>query len=369
MGEHSNPSTAGGEAQFVAPTPRLRERYPDDPRRVDAHRSSQLQRVAQMAARAQAAQDFSNAESSGSASDANPPRVSSPVAAHSAGSSEAQRRQLSREEWLKRELDAERARKRSESRSARRIEQLKSDVHPFSPRREETLMRARQAARGKTIEARAANVRRLLVELQSNAATAYIAIGIKRICDRKGWSPVELAARRRLCMLLFLRELAVPHCWNAQYVRPARRRGSRRMAKPERLGEHLGVVRKYTPCARAIDQRKVLTSVLAAEGHCVEDDQSCNVKTVQRALRDLEDVSLVQSVQVPPSAAEPWELGERQADGSRWAFNRYYVATPGSPKPALMGFWSADDPHGAAVLERPWAGMRPAVPPDPGPPL
>ena len=369
MGEHSNPSTAGGEAQFVAPTPRLRERYPDDPRRVDAHRSSQLQRVAQMAARAQAAQDFSNAESSGSASDANPPRVSSPVAAHSAGSSEAQRRQLSREEWLKRELDAERARKRSESRSARRIEQLKSDVHPFSPRREETLMRARQAARGKTIEARAANVRRLLVELQSNAATAYIAIGIKRICDRMGWSPVELAARRRLCMLLFLRELAVPHCWNAQYVRPQRRRGSRRLAKPERLGEHLGAVRKYTPCARAIDQRKVLTSVLAAEGHCPEDDQSCNVKTVQRALRDLEDVSLVQSVQVPLSAAEPWELGQRQADGTRWAFNRYYVATPGSPKPALMGFWSADDPNGAAVLERPWAGMRAAVPPDPGPPL
>jgi hypothetical protein len=314
-----------------------------------------------MAARAMASQFESTTTDAAASAPQCPPAAGAavaPGAASVAGSS----RRLSREEWLKQELDAERLRKRTEQRTAARIEKLKADVHVFGPRKEESLLRARQAIRAKTIEARPAQVRRQLIELQCDASTAYLVIGLKRLLDERRWSPVDLAARRLLCLLLFLREMAIPHAWNTRHVRPQVRRGSKRLAMPTKLGGHFGTVRKYTPCARAIDQRAVLTQVLAADGHTAEDDRSCSVKTVQRALRALEDVSLIQSVQVPPSAAEPWELGE-----SGYAFNRYYVATPGSPKPALMGYWSADDSCGADVLARPWAGATPQATVDPPP--
>lgn len=268
---------------------------------------------------------------------------------------------ISREAWLKRELEAERLRKRSERRSAEHVAKLRNDVHVFGPRREEAMLRARAAVRARTIEARPAALRRYLRELQSDARTSHYVIGFKRICDARGWSPVDLAARRVLALLLFFRECATPHCWNKRHVRPYVRRGSKRFAKPEAVGGMLGVtVRKFTPAARAVDQRKVLTRVLAADGHSLEEDRSCNVKTVQRAIAALRSVDLVQAVQVPPSAAEAWELGS-----SGWAFNRYYVATPGSPKPALMGYWSAADPFGADVLARPWVGVRPQSTADP----
>lgn len=333
-----------------------------DPSREQAQQRSPRRTFEQMAAAAMAAQD-SSTESGATHARAAPPAVNAAPAASLSGSSpEPTTSRLSREQWLKRELDAERLRKRAEARNKERIAKLANDVHVFGPRREESLLRARQSVRARTIEARPAALRRHLVELQSDARTAYLVVGIKRICDERGWSPVELCARRLLCLLLFLRELAIPHCWNARHVRPQRRRGSKRLAMPEKLGGHFGTVRKFTPCARAVDQRKVLTSVLAGDGHTAEDDHSCNVKTVQRALRALEDVQLIQAVQVPPSAAEPWELGS-----SGYAFNRYYVATPGSPKPALMGWWSANDSDGAEVLRRPWAGMRPTATEDPPP--
>lgn len=333
--------------------------------RFDAHRSSQLRAIEQMAQRAQRAQAFEEQAPTERATVANPPRDSSPADGRRLGSS-----RLSREEWLRRELESERLKNRTTERTQKRVERVQAGLHVFGPRREESLLRARARVRAQTMEARPAALRAFLNQLQLTAATAYLAIGFKRICDGRGWSPVDEAARRRLALLLFFRELAIPHNWNARYVRPRARRGSRRMAKPERLAESgFGVVRKYTPCARAIDQREVLTDVLASDGHSAIDDRSCNVKTVQRALRDLEDVQLVQSVQVPLSAAEPWELGNKKADGTQWAFNRYYVATPGSPKPALMGYYTELDPAGAEVLERPWRGMRPQPPPpDASPP-
>lgn len=331
---------------------RARERATDPSPDKPAARTPRLT-FEQMAARAMALHD----ESAGT--DAAPPSAAAPPVAAAASSPAASvpgsSGRLSREEWLKRELDAERLRKRTERASAERIAKLKDGVHVFGPRKQESLLRARQTVRARTMEARPAQLRRHLVELQADPVTAYLVIGLKRICDARGWSPVDIAARRVFALLLFLRELAIPHAWNTRYVRPRARRGSRRLAAPEKLGgSHFGTVSKFTPCARAIDQRRVLTEVLALEGHSAEDDRSSSVKTVQRALRTLESVSLIQSVQVPPSAAEPWELGE-----SGYAFNRYYVATPGSPKPALMGVWTADDSFGADVLARPWAGMRP----------
>lgn len=276
------------------------------------------------------------------------------------GSTTGERKRLSREEWLRRELEAERLRKRSEARSKARVDKLKAGVHVFGDRKAESVLRARAQTRARTIEARPAKLRELLHELQADASTAYLVIGLKRILNARGWSPVELCSRRVLALLLFLRAIAVPHAWNARHVRPMARRGSKRLSSPERLGGHLGTARKYTPCARAVDQREILTALLAAEGHCDDDDRSCHVKTVQRVLRLLEDVSLVQAVQVPPSAAEPWEIGE-----SGWAFNRYYIATPGSPKPALMGVWTQDDTCGAEMLAQPWTGMVPRAAADP----
>lgn len=384
VGERSDPSETGGEPEFCSPTAReraeriaaesgadweasreWREREkqrsaPDVSAAATAPQPSAAARFEAMAARAQAAQ----AESTGIGAAAQPPQhppaardVVAPAAAPMPGSP-----RLSREQWLKRELEAERLQRRTAQRTKARIEKLREDVHVFGAQREESLLRARAAIRKRTIEARPAKVREYLHELQADARTAYLVVGIKRLCDERGWSPIELCSRRFLCLLLFLRELAIPHCWNSKHVRPQARRGSKRLAKPEAIGGMLGTVRKYTPCARAVDQRKVLTAVLAADGHSPEDDRSCNVKTVQRALRALESVQLVQSVQVPPSAAEPWELGE-----SGYAFNRYYVATPGSPKPALMGWWSSNSTDGAEVLARPWAGMRPISEPAPPP--
>lgn len=240
------------------------------------------------------------------------------------------------------------------------MEKLKAGLHVFGDQKADSVLRARAQTRARTIEARPAKVRELLRELQADPNTAYLVIGLKRILNARGWSPVELCSRRVLALLLFLRAIAIPHAWNARHVRPMVRRGSKRLSSPEKLGGYFGTVRKYTPCARAVDQRTVLTALLAADGHCDDDDRSAHVKTVQRAVRMLEDVSLVQAVQVPPSAAEPWEIGE-----SGWAFNRYYVATPGSPKPALMGVWTADDACGAEMLAQPWTGIVPRAAADP----
>jgi hypothetical protein len=319
-----------------------------------------LEKVQAMAAAAMARHDESTAEAAATIAPQQVPAASAEVdaAAASAGS----RRKLTREQWLKRELEAERLQRRSGERNKARIAKLANDVHVFGDRREESLLRARQEVRARTMEARPAKLREHIRALQCDAATAYLVIGFKRICDERKWSPVDVSARRLLALLLFLRALAIPHAWNTRHVRPQVRRGSKRLAMPTKLGGHFGSVRKYTPCARAIDQRAVLTQVLAQDGHTLEDDRSCSVKTVQRALRALEDVSLVQSVQVPPSAAESWEIGE-----SGYAFNRYYVATPGSPKPALMGVWTADDTCGVDVLERPWAGQTPRPATDPPP--
>lgn len=320
-----------------------------------------------MAAAAVARHDESTAETAVETAPQQVPAASAevPPAAASAGS---RRRKLTREQWLKRELEAEQLQRRANEHSKKRVAKLASGTHVFGPRREEDLLRARQAVRARTMEARSAKVREYLRDLQCNAATAHLVIGFKRICDARKWSPVDIAARRMLALLLFLREVAIPHAWNTRYVRPQVRRGSRRLAEPSKLAGHFGTTRKYTPCARAIDQRAQLTQVLAGDGHSAEDDRRCSVKTVQRALRALEGVSLIQSVQVPPSAAEDWELGKRNpVTGEQHAFNRYYVADPGSPKPALMGVWTVDDTCGLDVLERPWAGMTPRPATDPPP--
>lgn len=286
------------------------------------------------------------------------------------------RTRLPRERWLKQQLETERLQRRTREYNARKrsIEAHKaatlpgSELEVWGPAKTERLLRASAAVRARSIEARPAAVRAQLREQQANPATAHFVIGYKRICDALGWSPIDPWALRLWALILLLRELAIPHCWNAHAVRRPPRRGSRRMSQMERLsigGGGIGV-RHYTPCVRALAQTAI-AEVLAAAGHCDDDDRSCSTKTVQRALRLLEGVDLVQAVQVPAHAAESWELGRRDANGERWSFARYYLATPGSPKPALMGWWSAEDTCGREVLARPWAGATPRPAEDPPP--
>lgn len=231
----------------------------------------------------------------------------------------------------------------------------------WSEGRTRKLLQARSAVRARTMEARAARVRELWCELALDPSTSHYAIGIKRICDQRGWTLADPAAQRVLALLDFLRELSIPHCWNAKYVRPIGRRGSNRMAMPTRGSETFeGVtLRKHTPAVRGVGQG-FLCTVLAAAGHTREDDRRCCSKTVQRALALLEGVGLVQAVQVPAHAAEAFEIGD-----SGHTINRYYLADRGSPKPALMACWLLlEDADGGAVLspahsdvlELPWIG-------------
>jgi hypothetical protein len=248
----------------------------------------------------------------------------------------------------------ERIARRAAAKAATRV--ALADDAVWGPKREKRLVEDR--ARVRPLIERVPSARARFVELAKDPTTAHFAIAIKRVCDEKGWTLADLAARRLLCLLEFHRAAARPQCWNAHRARAPLARG---------LGTFGNVLarakRKFTPCVNAVAQ-PFLAGVLAGPGDGPHDDRSVCRKTVGRLTQLLVVAGVLQAVQVPAHAAESFEVGK-----SGHAIYRYWLADKGSPKPALMGPWNADgDLVDAAILEEPWRGAVVVLPPATAPP-
>ena len=307
--------------------------------------------IADFAARAQAASAIPlEKPADGAVSTAQPGPPLAPQPAPSAAASDPRPR-LPRKQWLQRELAAEKLKERIDRRCKAKAE-MRRELHPdaveWGVERERRLIEARALAR-KAIEGRVSDARAYYAELCSDPSTAHFAIAVKKICDQHGWTLADLAAQRTLALICFLLTLAVPGCWNVRYARPAQRRGGRLV----KLGAAF-TNRKYSPVVRAVAQ-PFLATVIAWRGHCDDDDRSVDRSTVREHMQRLEAMRVVQAVQVPQHAAEPHEIGK-----SGHVINRYWLADKGSPKPALLGCWTADGVCvDVDVLAAPWVGATP----------
>jgi hypothetical protein len=265
-------------------------------------------------------------------------------------------RPLSYDSWLRRELASEQLRKRLERPRVHEKPPLPREAAEWGPLKEKRSIEARAKVRP-LIEGVSA-AKECYRALCLDPTTAHFAIAIKRICDAKGWTLADLAARRALALLEFLRLLARPHCWNARHVRRPRR-GLFSVGAVVASGAQ----RKYSPGVQAVAQ-PFLATVLAWPGHRPDDDRSVNRKTVGRVTALLDLAGVVQAIQVPAHAAESHELGD-----SGHAIHRYWLADRGSPKPALMApFDAAGELVGVDILAAPWRGAVPAVPRSTAPP-
>ena len=226
----------------------------------------------------------------------------------------------------------------------------------WGPNREKRIVEARAKQRPLMESVPKARERHRVLAL--DPTTAHFALAIKRICDEREWTYADQVARRLLTLIEFFREFARPQCWNAHRARAPLPRG---------LGKTSAVLerakRKFSPCATAVAQ-PFLAGVIAGAGDGPNDDRSVCRKTVGRLTALLEDAGVIQCVQVPAHAAESYEVGK-----SGHAIYRYWLADKGSPKPALMGPWTADgDLVDAVILESPWRGATVVLPPATAPP-
>ena len=305
------------------------------------------QTIADLALRAQAADAIpSDSCPTDGVPDLLPVPLLSPAVAPPAGSP-----RLPRREWLKRELAAEQLAARVDRRARAKVRasnNLPEGAAEWGPERERDLVQARAKVRARVIEGRVSDARAYYAELSKDPELCHFAIAVKKICDECGWTLADVAAQRSLAAIAFLLELARPQCWNARYARPP----SRGVSK---LGRSFAT-RKYSPCVRAVSQQ-FLATVLAWRGHTDEDDRGVDRSTVRAHFDRLERHGVVQVVQVPQHAAEPHEIGT-----SGHVINRYWLASRGSPKPALLSCWTLD---GALVdvdvLLAPWVGAKPAI--------
>lgn len=263
----------------------------------------------------------------------------------------------SREQRLKSALAALQLEKRIARRAAAKAAKRSiADDAVWGPNREKRIVEARAKQRPLMESVPKARERHRVLAL--DPTTAHFALAIKRICDEREWTYADQVARRLLTLIEFFREFARPQCWNAHRARAPLPRG---------LGKTSAVLerakRKFSPCATAVAQ-PFLAGVIAGAGDGPNDDRSVCRKTVGRLTALLEDAGVIQCVQVPAHAAESYEVGK-----SGHAIYRYWLADKGSPKPALMGPWTAaGDLVDAVILESPWRGATVVLPPATAPP-
>jgi hypothetical protein len=339
------------EARARAGGAREREGCPDDPRVYVSPRKAALEAIARKAEEAHA-QESTDAEVSASFS----PPITRTASVDPAGEDPQKPfRFLSRKAWLAQELASEQLRARVERPRPARV--LPLTAAEWGPGRDK-IMIERRAKQRPLIES-VSKARERHRELANDPATAHFAIAIKRVCNARGWTLADLAARRALTMLEFLRECARPQCWNARHVRRPRRG----LATLGTAVTASAATRKYSPCVQAVAQ-PFLATVLAWPGHSSTDDRSVNRKTIGRVAQLLVAAGVLQCVQVPAHAAEPHEIGE-----TGHAIYRYWLADRGSPKPALMRPFDADgELVGVEILSEPWRGAVATRPPSTAPP-
>jgi hypothetical protein len=264
----------------------------------------------------------------------------------------------SREQRLKSALAALQLEKRIARRAAAKAATRSAiaDDAVWGPKREKRIVEAR--AKQRPLMERVPKARERFVELTKDPTTAHFAIAIKKLCDEHEWTLADECARRLLTLVEFFREFARPQCWNAHRARAPLPRGLARTGSVLERAK-----RKFSPCATAVAQ-PFLAGVIAGAGDGPNDDRSVCRKTVGRLTALLEDAGVIQCVQVPAHAAESYEVGK-----SGHAIYRYWLADKGSPKPALMGPWTADgDLVDAVILEEPWRGATVVLPPATAPP-
>jgi hypothetical protein len=256
-----------------------------------------------------------------------------------------------RAEWLKAELAAERLRERIR----RRREAKTGKDGEWTAEREATLLKHKAQSRT-LIEGAVSRARERWRELAQHSETAVYAIGFKRLCDARGWTMADLAARRRLAALDFGLRAAHPVRWNP-HRRPML--GKRRGLAP--LSAAFESLRKdYAPCLRGVAQ-KFFCGLLAGPGDTKEDSQAIDRSTVREVMGDLQAFGCLHFYQPPAGAAEAFEVGD-----SGHACNRYWFHVKGNPKPALRCAWDplTGEPLYLEVLELPWLGATPRSPDD-----
>jgi hypothetical protein len=264
------------------------------------------------------------------------------------GGERKKRERLPRAQWLQRELDKERAKKRFSvlglPKRQAAIERLKDGQEAWGPGRTKALCRTRATVRGRVVESSATELRRYFVQLIASTRDKQFAIAIKRICRNAEWALEDMCSRRVVAALDFLRELAIPHRWIPRTARAYRR--GKGLASLEATLD--GMPRPgepgWTPCVRAVSQ-SLIAGVIAAPGR-----PNVDRATVRRVMQRLVDSGVVQSFQVPQDEADPFEIGD-----SGWPTNRYYLAYADSPKPALLQPWGDDGELAwLDVLDLPW---------------
>jgi hypothetical protein len=264
----------------------------------------------------------------------------------------------SREHRLKSALAAlqleKRIARRAAAKAATRV--ALPDDAVWGPKREKRIIEAR--AKVRQLMERVPKARERYADLTKDPTTAHFAIALKKLCDEHEWTLADNVARRLLTLIEFFREFARPQCWNAHRARAPLPRGLGRTGAVLERSK-----RKFSPCVTAVAQ-PFLAGVIADAGDGPNDDRSVCRKTVGRLTQLLVDVGVLQCVQVPAAAAESYEVGT-----SGHAIYRYWLADKGSPKPALMGPWTADGALvDVAILDEPWRGAVVVRPPATAPP-
>jgi len=244
-----------------------------------------------------------------------------------------QKRRLPRSQWLKREHDREKLRARCVERP-KPPRALPLTAAEYSPGREKFLIESK--AKVRTLMHPSA-ARRRADALRNHADTAYLWTAIKGELDAADWTLADEAACRVLTLFEFCREVARPVCWNSRHVRRRTRRG---LATVGAVAGR-GTAPNYSPAMRGVSQT-FLATVIADLGDSPTDDRRVDRKTVSRAFAMLACAGVLQCVQVPAHAAEPFEIGE-----SGHAMNRVWLADRASPKPALMRIHTATRPTAA----------------------
>lgn len=255
--------------------------------------------------------------------------------------------------YLQRELGKVNQRERCD-----RAAKAKAEKHgegAWTAGRIEFLEKQRAITRARVIEGSVADARRVWSELANHKATHVYAIGIKKLCNRRGWTLADMAARRRLALVYFGLLVSVPTCFNGRWaMQPRFRRGERRSGL-EYLRNTFGGMRqrKYAPCMRAVAQ-SFLAEVLADPGHTAADRQDIHRDTVRECTLDLQDVNVLDAYQPPRRAVGAWE-----ASGA-WAFKQYWFHSyNGSAKPKLLGAYDADGRLlDLELLTSPWSAAR-----------
>ncbi|HKT94672.1 MAG TPA: hypothetical protein VJS18_21110 [Paraburkholderia sp.] len=266
------------------------------------------------------------------------------------------RPRLSRATWLKNELAAEKLRAKCERRAKQGV--AKRGERACSGERLAFLTERRAIARV-VLEGRVATARRAWADLRTNPSTVVYAIAIKRLCDARGWTLADMAARRRLAALLFLLQAAVPMCWNGRFARRATPK-AQRSGRLQPLSNVMGYrERKYGTCVRGVGQG-FLRRVIAWAGDTPDDSRTVNRATVRECMEDLAEFGALSFYRVPKHAADPMEIGD-----SGYVMHRYWLHGR-DPKPALRGVYdAAGELLWVDVLDAPWAGAKPAESPPP----